>query len=216
MYGETPNAMLSDRSVSGLSPHVRGNRRWYGGGMTHRWSIPACTGKPRTASGICIPTRVYPRMYGETADEDGSAPYRPGLSPHVRGNHFVSGTTYDILWSIPACTGKPGRTGGPRRRPWVYPRMYGETLNFESPSGVLQGLSPHVRGNHLYEPLERAVIGSIPACTGKPESCRRTVRSPRVYPRMYGETEPMTWRENPVTGLSPHVRGNLCVKMTHS
>ena len=70
------------------------------------------------------------------------------------------------------------------------------------------GLSPRVRGNQVDVLLPLFLLGSIPACTGKP--LRRSVVSKRnqVYPRVYGETQPSEVFYELSPGLSPRVRGN--------
>ena len=86
--------------------------------------------------------------------------------------------------------------------------MCGETETAGIAVNVIQGLSPHVRGNLTVLGARDHVVGPIPACAGKP--FRASFRSAweRAYPRMCGETywirraEPNDW------GLSPHVRGN--------
>ena len=87
--------------------------------------------------------------------------------------------------------------------------MYGETRDFMRRSVVIQGLSPHVRGN--LDIIEMVVDwhGSIPACTGKPPPWWGCRSAGRVYPRMYGETCRGELMESDEMGLSPHVRGNL-------
>ena len=87
MYGETMPMVGPVKCLSGLSPHVRGNRP-----MNHRplllgGSIPACTGKPSPPLRAADPETVYPRMYGETCRRGGLTEVQRGLSPHVRGNH---------------------------------------------------------------------------------------------------------------------------------
>ena len=94
--------------------------------------------------------------------------------------------------------------------------MYGETIYGVRPDQVQVGLSPHVRGNPTSGPTSVVTSGSIPACTGKPRGRRGNRLIYRVYPRMYGETAQSMAAAGATTGLSPHVRGNLCVKMTHS
>ena len=71
---------------------------------------------------------------------------------------------------------------------WVYPRMYGETLDNQYRYFVVRGLSPHVRGNLGRRCPARVWQRSIPACTGKPVCGDGIAVMPRVYPRMYGET----------------------------
>ena len=50
----------------------------------------------------------------------------------------------------------------------VYPRVYGGTYIDEERDGVGTGLSPRVRGNHVYTVVDIRKQGSIPACTGEP------------------------------------------------
>ena len=79
---------------------------------------------------------------------------------------------------------------------------------------MLKGLSPRVRGNHLVDHRLDGQHGSIPACTGKPADSPGTPCHPRVYPRVYGETEVEITSGDTYTGLSvaphlsPRVRGN--------
>ena len=92
----------------------------------------------------------------------------PGLSPRVRGNPLNVSLALSLWWSIPACAGKPlwRQKNGQSRR--VYPRVCGETWNTIW-SGIRNGgLSPRVRGNHLRGQHLFSLIGSIPACAGKP------------------------------------------------
>ena len=86
--------------------------------------------------------------------------------------------------------------------------MYGETPASSYFGEWRWGLSPHVRGNRKRTGRGRLIVGSIPACTGKPSG--RILRNPRygVYPRMYGETADVRAESTGQQGLSPHVRGN--------
>ena len=86
--------------------------------------------------------------------------------------------------------------------------MYGETGALDQRAGVVGGLSPHVRGNHVQEPHVAITQGSIPACTGKPAPVAGRHTMSEVYPRMYGETVTSVNPHCIRSGLSPHVRGN--------
>ena len=172
-------------------------------------SIPACTGKPQGAMRGPLLVRVYPRMYGETPPAPGLGPALRGLSPHVRGNPPARSCRGTRRGSIPACTGKPTSIPSRRRYVTVYPRMYGETWDNPTRHASTDGLSPHVRGNHVRHLPDQPFTGSIPACTGKPGHPGGHRRWLRVYPRMYGETESERRLESARRGLSPHVRGNL-------
>ena len=216
MYGETAVNLTGRDRWSGLSPHVRGNLFSKSGAAALAGSIPACTGKPPLRTLHPAGPQVYPRMYGETASTRRHDNGAVGLSPHVRGNPSPAIPSARAPGSIPACTGKPGARRRQALRHRVYPRMYGETPRFQSGEVMISGLSPHVRGNRVAVEIDRTGRRSIPACTGKPSAGHATPPYLQVYPRMYGETMKQPCRSSRVWGLSPHVRGNLCVKMTHS
>ena len=147
-------------------------------------------------------------MYGETTYTCVSCQQATGLSPHVRGNPRSMPTGRSLPGSIPACTGKPSFAGLVTGFAGVYPRMYGETPRLRLLAASVGGLSPHVRGNPLRLAPAQAAAGSIPACTGKPESTGTMLALPAVYPRMYGETIAKRLEARYERGLSPHVRGN--------
>ena len=211
MYGETATADHCGGWLEGLSPHVRGNPPCRHTSLSCQRSIPACTGKPRRPSMIEVLAEVYPRMYGETAEETKKGTLWQGLSPHVRGNRSDATLHRGVQRSIPACTGKPARNPHRMIRRAVYPRMYGETEVDAGESIDLWGLSPHVRGNPCSFQIRHRYRGSIPACTGKPAIPDPPLRTSRVYPRMYGETCARMDVTSPISGLSPHVRGNHLV-----
>ena len=208
MYGETRCISGAIGPAPGLSPHVRGNPRCPPQRRGLRGSIPACTGKPDTDAVDELSMRVYPRMYGETANTSIEPRGIAGLSPHVRGNPRGEADPLPDRRSIPACTGKPPVFDAGRDTREVYPRMYGETGPRPAGRRAVRGLSPHVRGNRRNASKRTSVMGSIPACTGKPPEEYRIGEKGEVYPRMYGETP--GWYNPGVTeaGLSPHVRGN--------
>ena len=157
--------------------------------------------------GTCTST-VYPRVYGETAEEAARQAYVEGLSPRVRGNRMGQARRARRSGSIPACTGKPPPASATGRDVPVYPRVYGETSRRLWRGMDVQGLSPRVRGNHGQQVPRPIRSRSIPACTGKPMWDWTWGDRCRVYPRVYGETvytvaSGFYWR-----GLSPRVRGN--------
>ena len=152
--------------------------------------------------------RVYPRVYGETNCPLNADLPKRGLSPRVRGNPLKPVEGSMRRRSIPACTGKPPGVEILDDYRRVYPRVYGETTVYWSPSAAAWGLSPRVRGNQLGVVDRIVVRGSIPACTGKPFVEPIKGGRQRVYPRVYGETLLMQSADVLVTGLSPRVRGN--------
>ena len=74
----------------------------------------------------------------------------------------------------------------------------------------MTGLSPHIRGNPADTTESAMASGSIPAHTGEPESRSPSPSRSRVYPRTYGGTDLGTLKLFQISGLSPHIRGNLC------
>ena len=186
--GGTAESCPVPRARKGLSPRVRGNQvEWTPAGYECR-SIPACAGEPGTSPGMCITTRVYPRVCGGT-------PYRAvdlaggvGLSPRVRGNRRGDLVGAQGLGSIPACAGEPAPARRKAASKPVYPRVCGGT-SFE-PADFCEpcGLSPRVRGNRRRYRLEHPDRRSIPACAGEPIATRAGIIIRSVYPRVCGGT----------------------------
>ena len=78
---------------------------------------------------------------------------------------------------------------------------------------IPQGLSPHIRGNAGRRDTRDDRSGSIPAHTGE-RSCRyRSLSRNRVYPRTYGGTREGAPVTDLYAGLSPHIRGNVTLKL---
>ena len=86
-YGGTSPALTLAVTLSGLSPHIRGNR---------------------SAACRCPGTRwVYPRTYGGTFTDIWGNIALLGLSPHIRGNRSQISRGASRHGSIPAHTGEP-------------------------------------------------------------------------------------------------------------
>ena len=86
--------------------------------------------------------------------------------------------------------------------------MCGGTRHRQDLHGILNGLSPRVRGNPVLRKRQATWQRSIPACAGEPR-CEYGDRDwDSVYPRVCGgTTTPSNFRAY-VMGLSPRVRGN--------
>ena len=171
-------------------------------------STGPCTGEPCIC--LVMPVRgwVYPRMYGGTLHGLPVYGLDAGLSPHVRGNHALGDLQASAKRSIPACTGEPQKPVDTLTQGWVYPRMYGGTVGSFGGNRLHSGLSPHVRGNLAKDGPSSPVQGSIPACTGEPQTLHLRPIPGQVYPRMYGGTALRKGFNGGYRGLSPHVRGN--------
>ena len=175
-------------SKAGLSPRVRGNRHGRRRGVKSAGSIPACAGEPDLLLPDASDTAVYPRVCGGTIGSKGCHLKCGGLSPRVRGNPAHAPVPAACGRSIPACAGEPG---DPRRLGdfvRVYPRVCGGTRLQHQYHGVINGLSPRVRGNPHRGRAGPHRSGSIPACAGEPPGGLGWPGAWRVYPRVCGGT----------------------------
>ncbi len=75
----------------------------------------------------------------------------------------------------------------------------------------LQGLSPRLRGNLIGTWRKGSRLGSIPAPAGEPLHPSYTTSRRPVYPRACGGTLQEQRRIAEAQGLSPRLRGNLCL-----
>ena len=114
-----------------------------------------------------------------------------GLSPRLRGNDLDAGRAVDPQG--------------------VYPRACGGTGNLLVSRQRDQGLSPRLRGNAVAGGLFSASEGSIPALAGERNIRRRTHCRTGVYPRACGGTHIAQCISVNPEGLSPRLRGNVCM-----
>ena len=206
--GGTRSVQATPPCFAGLSPRVRGNRRWIPVRRSDPGSIPACAGEPFSLVARAGRVRVYPRVCGGTSTAPREKCSASGLSPRVRGNRLRGGLPLVGAGSIPACAGEPEAERRVLAQTRVYPRVCGGTQTPEEWLSLDSGLSPRVRGNPLLRQHRRARRGSIPACAGEPRGRTTSGRISRVYPRVCGGTRRrITWPARR-TGLSPRVRGN--------
>ena len=192
----------------GPSPRVRGSRGYALPAPVAVGSIPACAGKPRSASTTPSRAAVHPRVCGEATPSITPVAMNSGPSPRVRGSRQIAGVDGAARGSIPACAGKPGtarRTSGAR---WVHPRVCGEALWMSVWSARCTGPSPRVRGSPRFACCLLCCDGSIPACAGKPYTARRRATRARVHPRVCGEAAALDVWPAAVLGPSPRVRGS--------
>ena len=169
--GTSPSAPVPV-SARGLSPRVRGNPVPLLRMTRSRGSIPACAGEPLLSRLFSSSVPVYPRVCGGTVKSGRKGLPGTGLSPRVRGNHYIGNLRHIGIWSIPACAGEPDVAGVAGNLPTVYPRVCGGTVMDGSLSlndAYAKGLSPRVRGNQLPVAFFRQGIRSIPACAGEPQ-----------------------------------------------
>ena len=135
-------------------------------------------------------------------------PFRPGLSPRVRGNRSDGVAGPGMAGSIPACAGEPLAEVSGTAQSGVYPRVCGGTHCPAQPFPPVQGLSPRVRGNPYPTVRRQQLDGSIPACAGEPPAADNCRLRGEVYPRVCGGTTARSALVGVGWGLSPRVRGN--------
>ena len=196
----------------GLSPHVRGNREVDNNRGSVMGSIPARAGEPDQRYGKSTSKRVYPRTCGGTKRPYQQDNRRSGLSPHVRGNHEELKRRPVKRRSIPARAGEPIGLLYPYCQHRVYPRTCGGTAQWSRGYLMGMGLSPHVRGNRHLPSFHFTRTGSIPARAGEPWTPKGSRRTNWVYPRTCGGTAVPHRTTQASMGLSPHVRGNHCLR----
>ena len=206
--GGTPAAPYARKSVTGLSPRVRGNRGAGGATAGEGGSIPACAGEPYGKWRKAATRWVYPRVCGGTCKSRVSLVIAAGLSPRVRGNPNPKPALTSQVRSIPACAGEPPAPGALAHRRWVYPRVCGGTGNAGGHLSPAAGLSPRVRGNLFSDRRGLTRVWSIPACAGEPSAYWDVSGGRGVYPRVCGGTGVIADGALIIAGLSPRVRGN--------
>ena len=211
-HGEAGPGRAVDTLDSGLSPPTRGSLSVGGGDGLSEGSIPAHTGKPRTALRGRGSPEVYPRPHGEADEPEPKTTAERGLSPPTRGSRRRGGVLVARAGSIPAHTGKPA--GGAGRLPCagVYPRPHGEALGGLSSRRNGSGLSPPTRGSHRGRDDRARAPGSIPAHTGKPATASAGPQASPVYPRPHGEASVHRLLLLGGRGLSPPTRGSQHVR----
>ena len=198
------------RDAMGLSPRMRGNRDAQHHQPDAPGSIPAYAGEPAAGRGRSLPPTVYPRVCGGTQASAGIGAKAEGLSPRMRGNHWLGGGRGAGGGSIPAYAGEPRFLLTECDKMTVYPRVCGGTPCRITCHLSVSGLSPRMRGNRpaVWRGLRWA--GSIPAYAGEPSGRMAPAGSSGVYPRVCGGTGADPVRVGDSGGLSPRMRGNRC------
>ena len=193
--------------IEGPSPRVRGSQRRHPEDARGSGSIPACAGKPVPTSSCPSRSRVHPRVCGEALADAASMVPAAGPSPRVRGSLRRHLTVRHGRRSIPACAGKPPDSSPRDQQGRVHPRVCGEACGSGTRTQPPTGPSPRVRGSPVAPVPSTMVLGSIPACAGKPRSAAGACPREWVHPRVCGEAVCRRHGRVTATGPSPRVRG---------
>ncbi|TWB64424.1 hypothetical protein FBZ92_101320 [Nitrospirillum viridazoti] len=212
MYPRTCGGTYSGSSTSssdtGVSPRLRGNRRFLQAFPLLAGCIPALAGEPRWPQGRQSCWRVYPRACGETRSSSRHRMAWTGVSPRLRGNQGLQERIGLVVGCIPAPAGKPARGRAGQVADWVYPRACGGTLDSLNEEQASAGVSPRLRGNPSTISWVMTVLGCIPAPAGEPYRPVLPFCQTRVYPRACGGTSYVDNSQNNLSGVSPRLRGN--------
>ncbi len=192
----------------GPSPLSRGSRLPHGLGQAAGGSIPALAGQPVPPPWSAHLERVHPRSRGAAryvsllADKlSGPSPLSRGSRrPHLRGVHLAG--------SIPALAGQPRGAIIRRQFSRVHPRSRGAAVDDQDHFLILQGPSPLSRGSQLFDAVEGAARGSIPALAGQPGANVNTGSVSGVHPRSRGAAATRLSLSQMSTGPSPLSRGS--------
>ena len=211
--GEHLGNLAKPTEVTGLSPQVRGTHssgRRRGG--LYRF-IPAGAGNTSLPASAAHRSTVYPRRCGEHTQSLPMPEPTRGLSPQVRGTHWLAFDGVDDRRFIPAGAGNTVRQSGPAAPRPVYPRRCGEHLPPSAHRHPASGLSPQVRGTQLRIPAPTLRYRFIPAGAGNTDIQQIVVElfdglSPQVRgTREYSESDPADSRFIPAgagnTDLDP-------------
>ena len=185
---------ISTAAVSGgLSPRVRGKRWSAPPPPPASRSIPACAGEAPDHAHDVFRYGVYPRVCGGSLKNAGVMTTDEGLSPRVRGKLGRCRHPADGFRSIPACAGEARSLAAACWPGSVYPRVCGGSAPSATRPGLIQGLSPRVRGKLAALLYVAGMGGSIPACAGEALPAKADIRRPAVYPRVCGGSSSASW-----------------------
>ena len=152
---------------------------------------------------------VHPRMRGERLLLKVGGVERHGSSPHARGTRRAARRPVAAGRFIPACAGNAGACAWWRPPQPVHPRMRGERSPSEFPLSHRYGSSPHARGTHGCQQIDKGGRRFIPACAGNATSSAASRALASVHPRMRGERRAERGRTGSLGCSSPHARGTL-------
>ena len=139
--GETSGGRDASCLRYGLSPRGRGNPSWLRCAVPLARSIPAWAGKPGGPRRPLPPSRVYPRVGGETPSGISSPQGVAGLSPRGRGN-LDHGQHQSVGLATPRGRGNPRPSREARRCLWSIPAWAGKPQYSARSTNAQQGLSP--------------------------------------------------------------------------
>ena len=178
---------ISDLSVIGSSPRLRGTRSRRRGLWTFSRFIPAPAGNTCAENGHSAQVPVHPRACGEHMMLKRREMMLPGSSPRLRGTPRHVGADRQPLRFIPAPAGNTGRWWRASLSETVHPRACGEHRTINENAARIPGSSPRLRGTP-HGPASR----DLP---------------PRFIPAPAGNTNPLFRFRFPRRGSSPRLRG---------
>ncbi len=205
--GEHPSSGRHRQSSMGSSPRMRGAHISSAVMQDGVGIIPADAGSTQAAAAGRGTDTDHPRGCGEHVGDEGSLGKGQGSSPRMRGARYCFGLDGRCWRIIPADAGST-RSGLPKRgRLWDHPRGCGEHNSSSSPSYMVTGSSPRMRGARLLHTLYTGHERIIPADAGSTDGGECHGRPCRDHPRGCGEHCMSASARTAALGSSPRMRG---------
>mgnify|MGYP006906136099 CR=1 FL=1 len=113
---------------------------------------------------------------------------------------------------IPANTGRMGYPEAGSSTTRDHPREYGENFERDITNAGLGGSSPRIRGEYHGHAASYALLGIIPANTGRMSHTYALFGSAWDHPREYGENPDTHASPDTSAGSSPRIRGEWRVE----
>ena len=175
--------------------------------------IPANTGRINLISKAFQQKRDHPREYGENRKHLPEIRDMVGSSPRIRGEWRCGILCRACGRIIPANTGRIGHRIADDNERQDHPREYGENGSDVTKELQAAGSSPRIRGECLESPPVEAIIGIIPANTGRMNNLIPPSINQRDHPREYGENPPRLQPSSLWLGSSPRIRGEYLLTL---
>ena len=203
---ENIKQIARDVEKTGSSPLTRGKLGACRAEIERVRLIPTRAGKTGRTRTRAKRSTAHPHSRGENFDRSVSHWPLSGSSPLAWGKQNPRLQTATHVRLIPAHARKTRRRppGGFRAR--AHPRSRGENTSAARSKLGQPGSSPLMRGKRRYNPATTAVVGLIPAHTGKTRNHSTAHRRPEAHPRSRGEnfdgqapgadgqgSSPLTW-----------------------
>ena len=207
--GENGSLNPPEAETLGTSPRMRGKLGIHRQPTQPGRNIPAYAGKTGDTIFRSWLQTEHPRVCGENASDDATAPVTAGTSPRMRGKPAFLPNGHSIARNIPAYAGKTVSATCSTLSCQEHPRVCGENKVSVARKMFGLGTSPRMRGKQIRLAHIIHGPGNIPAYAGKTTQVREYGKSYQEHPRVCGENVPISLVRFGLNGTSPRMRGKL-------